>query len=420
MIKAGSLFYAIVISLIIAIVSSSLILFSYLTHIQFETFEINQKLQLNADSGLNLLLSKQSLVSLNETKTIDLYEQEVDSVELTRKCWGAYEIAISKAIFKNTSFLRIALLGFNVDDSNIYSLYLSDKKKPLALCGKTKIKGAVFLPKAGVKSAYIEGQNFVGNNLIEGSIKQSDTTLPEFNKDIIEHIQTVFSKRQISENDSIIFLENELSGDSLENSFLNKSLIFKSKNSIRVFEGCYSGNIVIISDKQVTISSTAILHDVLIFSPKVIVEKEFKGNVQIFASDSVIIGKNVALIYPSVIGLVRASQSPNVAAIVLSDNDTVIGNIFIYKKAEDLKQAGLILAEKSLVYGQIYSNGYVDVKGTIYGSIMNDKILLKTATSVYENHLLNVEVDRSKLSKYFVGVNLADGSTIKKVVKWKN
>src|SRR3989344_5709497 len=102
MIKAGSLFYAIVISLIIAIVSSSLILFSYLSHIQFETFEMNERLQLNADSGLNLLLSEQSIIGLNEKKALDLYGQGIDSVELSRKSWGAYEIAISKSIFKNT------------------------------------------------------------------------------------------------------------------------------------------------------------------------------------------------------------------------------------------------------------------------------------------------------------------------------
>ena len=150
-------------------------------------------------------------------------------------------------------------------------------------------------------------------------------------------------------------------------------------------------------------------------------EKEFKGNLQIFASDSVIIQKNVTLTYPSVIGIVRNDQSPVVAVIVLSENDTIAGNVFAYKKAEEvLKQSGLIMAEKSLIYGEVYSNGFVDVKGTIIGSLMCNKILLKTPSSVYENHLLNVVIDRSKLSPYFVGINLVKESAIKKVVKWEN
>lgn len=419
MIKAGSLFYAIVISLIIAIVSSSLILFSYLSHIQFETFEINERLQLNADSGLNLLLSKQSIVGINEKKIVDLYGQGNDSVELIRKSWGAYEIAISKAVFKNTSILRIAQTGYGQDTSKTYSLYLSDEDKPFAVCGKTQIKGTAFLPKAGVKRAYIEGQNFIGDKLIDGITKQSEKSLPKFNEELIENIQAIFSNKQLSETDSVVSINGDLSVDSLKNSFLNNSLIFYSAGSLKISEGFYSGNIAVVSDKQITISATANVHDVMIVAPRVIVEKGFKGNLQIFASDSVIIEKNVTLTYPSVIGLIRNNSSPSVAAIVLNENDTIMGNLFAYKKAEDvLKQSGLVLDEKSFVYGQIYSNGYADIKGEIYGSLMCNKILLKTSSSVYENHLLNVVIDRSKLSKYFVGINLAEESAIKKVVKW--
>lgn len=421
MIKAGSLFYAIVISLIIAIVSSSLILFSYLSHIQFETFEINERLQLNADSGLNLLLSHQSIVGLNEKKILDLYGQGIDSVELIRKSWGAYEIAISKAIFKNTSVLRAAQIGYDQDTSKTYSLYLFDEDKPLALSGRTKIKGTAFLPKAGVKRAYIEGQNFVGEQLIDGVTQQSEKNLPEFNKELIENIQGIFSNKQISETDSVVSINGDLSIDSLKNSFLNNSLILYSASSLKISDGYYSGNIVIVSDKQIKISANSIIHDLMIVAPRVIVEKGFKGNLQIFATDSVIIEKNVTLTYPSVIGLVRNNQSPNVAAIVLNENDTIMGNLFAYKKAEDvLKQSGLVLADKSFVYGQVYSNGYADVKGEIYGSLMCNKILLKTPSSVYENHLLNAVIDRSKLSKYFVGINLVEESTIKKVVKWEH
>jgi hypothetical protein len=421
MIKAGSLFYAIVISLIIAIVSSSLILFAYLTHIQFETFETNQRLERNADSGLNLLLSKQTWIALNEKKTIDLYEQGIDSVELTRKAWGAYEIAISKAVFKNTSFLRIAQIGYYQDSTQTYSLYLADEDKPLALCGKTIIKGTAYLPKAGVKRAYIEGQNFVGNELIEGVSKLSKKTLPEFSKPFIDAIQSVFTNKQVSENDSTVMIESELSGDSIHNSFLNNTLVLHCKNKLRMADGFYTGNVAIISDQQITIAASAIVKDVLIFAPRVIVEKGFNGNLQIFASDSVIVEKNVTLLYPSVIGLLRGAQSPTVAGIVLNENDTISGNVFAYKKSDEVfKQSGITLAEKSFIYGQVYSNGYIDIKGTIYGSLMCNKIILKTPSSVYENHLLNAVINRSKLSTNYVGINLVEESTIKKVVKWGN
>ena len=422
MIKAGSLFYAIVISLIIAIISSSLILFAYLTRIQFENFEANQQLNLNADSGLNLLLSKQSLVELNQQKTIDLFNTGTDNVELTRKSWGAYEILISKAVFKNIEVTRIAQSGFYPDSAHLYSLYLTDEDKPLALCGNTLIKGTAYLPKAGVKRAYIEGQSFTGNTLIEGQIKQSENTIPKFNKDLIDNIQSVFSKKLITRNDSTITVEGELSGDTLNNGFQNRTLVIVSSIPLRVSSGVYSGNIAIISDKQITISSNAYLKDVVIFAPKIIIENEFRGNLQAFASDSIIINKNVSLAYPSILGLVvDGNKSKNNSAIILDENDTISGNIFVYKNEVDvLKQAGLIIPGKAVVLGQVYSDGYVDLKGTIKGSLMCNKIMLSTSSSVYENHLLNAIIDVSELSKYYVGINLVEESAIKKVVKWLN
>jgi cytoskeletal protein CcmA (bactofilin family) len=414
MIKAGSLFYAIIISLIIAIVSSSLILFAYLTKIQFENFEINQQLNLNADSGLNLLLSKQSLVELNQQKTIDLFNSGTDNVILNRKSWGAYEILIAKAVFKNTEVTRIALAGFYPDSAHSYSLYLSDEDKPLALCGNTLIKGRAYLPKAGVKRAYIEGQSFTGNTLIDGQIKQSEKILPKFNKDLVDNIKTVFLKKSITANDSIISIQRDLSGDTLINNFQNKTLVLINSGLMRISAGTYSGNIVIISDKQITISSNAVLKDLMIFAPKIIIENEFRGNMQAFAYDSIIINKNVTLTYPSVLGLLKDDKSTNTSAIILNENDSIAGNVFVYKNEADvLKQAGLIIREKAIVFGQVYSNGYVDIKGTIIGSLMCNKIILNTSSSVYENHLLNAVIDASKRSKYYVGINLVEESAIK-------
>lgn len=421
MIKASSLFYAIVISLIIAIVSSSLILFAYLSRIEFDSFEMNQRMNLNADSGLNLLMSQQSVVEIGQEKTIDLYGKGEDSVFLSRKSWGAYEMVISKAVFKNFQAMRIAQIGYYPDSTDVYSLYLSDLDKPLALCGTTQLKGTAFLPKAGLKRAYIEGQNFVGNTLIDGQIRQSKTSLPEFNKALIANIQLIFSRKIISENDSVIVIEKELSSDSLNNSFKNRTLVLSSANSIRISNGIYQGNIAIVSDKQITVAADAVLKDVIIAAPRIIFEKEFTGNIQAFATDSIIVEKDVSLYYPSVLAIVKSDKLPNISAIVLNENDTVMGNMFVFKSDSDpLQQVIIKLHDKSVVVGQLYSNGYIDIKGIVKGSVMCDKIILNTPSSVYENHLLNAVIDLPALSKHYAGINLVEESKAKKVLKWLN
>lgn len=417
--KASSLFYAIVISVVIAIISGSLILFAYLSRIEFDTFQIKERLNLNAESGLNVLLSKQSIIELNKPTSIDLFSTTEDSVLLSRKMWGAFEVVISKAFFRKMQSIRIAEIGYYPEKEKAYSIYLADENKPLALSGKTKIKGTAFLPKAGVKRAIIEGQNFSGTTLIDGQIKQSETTLPSFNNDFIENIKTVFTTKKLTANDSIFTLKESILNDSLSNSFLNKSLIVYSPMNLKIASGNYTGNIAFISDKEITISADVHLKDVIIIAPKIKIEKNFKGNLQAFASDSMLLEKNITLTYPSVLGIVTNDKSPNFTAIILNENDSISGNVFVYKnELEVLKQSTIHIAEKAVITGQVYSNSIVDVKGIINGSLTCRKIMLSTPSSLYENHLLNAVIDASKLSRFYVGINLVAESKIKKVVKW--
>jgi hypothetical protein len=421
MIKASSLFYAIVISILIAIISSCLILFSSLSHLEFLNYEILQRLNLNADSGINLLLTDQSLVSPGEKTYLDLYNKGNDSVELHLKPWGAHEIAISMATFQNKKATRIAQIGSFTDSADLYSIYLADENKILALSGKTLIKGTAYLPKAGVKRAYIEGQNFSGNKLIEGDIKTSQTKLPEFNKNIFTYIQKVFANKIISDHDSVVEIKNELSTDTLKNSFLSPTILFRSSASITINEGVFSGNIAIISSNKIHISNGAILNDIILFAPKITIGEDVKGNFQAFATDTILIAKNVSLSYPSVLGLVTTPRSPQVSSILTEDNDTISGSLFVFKENQNQQKHSVIIIKKNVfINGEVYSNDITDVQGTINGSLMCQKILLITPSSVYENHLLNATIDVTKRSGYFTGINILKEDKIKRVVKWFN
>jgi hypothetical protein len=420
MIKAASLFYVIVISLLIAIVSSSIILYAYLSRTEFEDFKIDQRLHLNVSSGLQLLMSSQSVIDENTSKTFHLFDNKTnDSLMLSRKWWGAYEILISRAFLKKKVVEQVAEVGYYADTTNSYSLYIADEDKPLALCGKSVIKGIVYLPKAGVKRAYIEGQSFIGDRLIDGQIRVSNKKLPSFNKNLFTHIETLFLSKSITDKDSIMSIDNELSLDTLVNSFKNIPIIISSNMPLKILNGFFSGNILIVSDKQITINSKVNLKDIILCAPKITFEAGFKGNLQAFASDSILLNTNVILTYPSVLGIIPNSHSPNTACIVLNENDSVSGSIFAFKnEAAILQQVGIKINKKVTVYGQLYSNGYTDIQGIISGSVMCTKISLSTPSSVYENHLLNAVIDQSKLSNHFVGINLVEESTVKKVVKW--
>ncbi|MBN8696076.1 MAG: hypothetical protein J0L87_06065 [Bacteroidetes bacterium] len=418
MIKAGSLFYALVISLLITIISSSLILYFYLTTIELKNIEMSQRLQLNVDSGLNLLLSNQSIISANEGRVIDLYGMGNDSVYLKRKYWGAYEILISSADFKKMNEHKIAFAGYVSDPAKDYCIYLKDEDKPLSVCGKTIIRGVAYLPKVGVKRTQIEGQSFSGKVLVDGKVEKSDRNLPKINSDLIEYLNRYLTGNFSDNSDRLINIGAGLSGDSISNSFLDKTILFHSNQSITVSNGLYSGNLIIYSNKPISISSSAILENCLVVSPKIIFEKNFNGTVQAFASDSIILKENVKLGYPSCIGLIQR-QNAKASGILIMENDTIIGSVFAVKNsAVFLQPLGISVSEKSTVCGTLFSAGYTDLKGAVWGSLVTDRIILNTSSSVYENHLLNAEIDITKRSKYFVGINLIVEPKKKGVIKW--
>ncbi len=418
MIKAASLFYAIVISIIIAIISSSLILFAYLHRIEFDNLQTQQRLNSNTNSGLNLLMAQQSLVEVGQQKIIDLYGMREDSVFLSRQLWGAFEILVSRAIFRNRQQEQVAFSGCPTDSSNLYCLYLADENKPLALCGNTKIKGTAFLPKAGVERAYIEGQNFIGSQLVTGAIKKSKNELPVFNPLLLKNMQHLLEEKRLNDTDSLLQITRPFSGDSIHNSFKNNTLILSKNGPVRIENGTYSGNIIITSDTVIVVASSAILKDIILAAPKIIIEESFIGYLQIFATDSIIVKKNVSFHYPSVLGLVSKTPADQ-CAIVLNENDSLTGNIFVNQvRIDGYVRAGIRIGKKCVVTGQIYCNGYVELQGSVYGSLMCSKFLLVTPSSVYENHLLNAVIDQYALPGYFTGITWSGGSRQKKIVKW--
>ena len=66
----------------------------------------------------------------------------------------------------------------------------------------------------------------------------------------------------------------------------------------------------------------------------------------------------------------------------------------------------------------VYVVGYTELKGSIHGSLISSRLLLRTAAATYENHLLNAEIDLSKLPKDFVGSAVLASMPTQRMIKW--
>lgn len=416
MIKAGALLYSLTIALLIGLFSSSLILFAFISRTTLQqNFDI-EKLQLNSNSAMQLLLAAPDKIPFDNSTEIDLFGEGKDKVTLKRKHWGAFEIAVTKAFAGKLTTSRAAVIGATLHNDSKIALYLADEDKPLSLCGNTLIRGICFLPKAGVKRAYIEGQSFSGDKLIDGEIKESNRELPLVNKAMIDN-NLAYLAGQYNKNDSLVEFDKVQDSSGITRSFTENTILVHSKEKIILANRHYGGNIIFASDEAVFVTSGCSLENVIIYAPFIEVDNDFEGTVQLFALDSMFIGERVLLSYPSVAGLINQGEAGS--KMVINENSGINGVVFAYRDKNDSKAQFLFsIAKDATITGQVYSNGPVDLKGKIHGSIACEKFILSTPSSVYENHLLNATIDYSMLSPYFAGVNLTGNSDNRKIVKW--
>lgn len=102
--------------------------------------------------------------------------------------------------------------------------------------------------------------------------------------------------------------------------------------------------------------------------------------------------------------------------IKISEGSVIEGICFGFCTVTDLSKISISINENALVFGHVYSEGFVEIKGSVHGHVSCGNFRLRTPSSTYDNHLLNATIDFSKLSKKFVGSALLPSMNEKVVI----
>lgn len=410
MLKASALYVSIIIALVIAIFSASLISTAY-----FYRFEVQKKLRYtrlytNLNSGMALLLSESYP---NGDFVLDLYGEEADSLILQREEWGIFDVGTIKAFaLKDTLKKTFLIAKYGTKDKT--AIYLSDEDRPLSVSGNTEIRGDALLPKAGIKQAYVESRPYSGSKLVYGQIGASKRELPPLNKERLKYIE-----RFLNDSTSLV------SGlpDSLINSFFNPSQVIRLHKFSSVINNVLAGRIVVLSDTVVNISASASLKDVLVFAPAIVVADGFKGTCQLFARDSIVTGKQTVFTYPSSMGIIKTSTSKHQAKIVLGSNSIFSGILFSHEEKRSDLQTMISLGKNSKITGEVYVTGFIKIEKpvTIEGKVLCNRFIIQTPTTLYENYLIDITINRDRRSKHYLSSSLFDSEQrTKGILKWLN
>ncbi|MFI5139274.1 MAG: hypothetical protein ACHQIM_15730 [Sphingobacteriales bacterium] len=417
MLKASALYIVIIIALVIGVLCSSLIVAAYFYKIQYQRKTLYDQLENNLTSGVNILIASAD-TSYAHGKTFSLFNNDADSVAVKRFFWGMYDIGIVEAFNQRDTLYKTFSLANAIDSAKWAALYLVDEDRPFSLSGKTTIRGDAYIPKAGVQEAYIDNKAYQGDKrLIIGTRHVSEKKLPALNANRLKLFDQYFHRDITGDN-------NLLNKDSVTVSFLNPTRFANFKKEVKTIEKIHlSGNIVLFSDTTIIIDNTAVLKNVMVFAKAIVVKSGFQGNCQLFATDSISIGRNCRFNYPSCSGVLRF-QAPRInsqAKISVGPNADFNGILFTYEKTETPVKPLISIGKHAKIKGQVYSQGILELKDTteVDGSVFTSLFEYKNSFTLFENYLINTTINSKALSPYYLtGELLPVASKKKKVSQW--
>ena len=263
------------------------------------------------------------------------------------------------------------------------------------------------IPKAGVERAYIEGQNYIGTQMIYGTKGISGRSIPPVDQAFTDRVRHFEGKVQIWDDlDSVVC------------SFSDEAIHFVDDGIISLKNNVLKGQILESRD-SIFIGADAKLEDVVLKGRVVYVQKGFKGNLQIYATERIILEDQVQLTYPSVLGVMEEifPEKEN-AEIIIGEKSQVLGSVFAVSEAPNFRLPVQISVEKEAeVHGLLYNQGRTQLKGMVNGSLYTNKFYLETPSSKYENHLLNATI-KDELPEGFVYISIMASNEPLTKIEW--
>jgi len=407
-IKASSLQLVIVVSVIIVILLFAFISLMYLQK-RIEVKHQHFKEAVYTTQQYFKYIEKAE-IPFGVTDSLAIVSSKNSNTTITKKQWGLFELMNIKTTVNNDYFQKTALIG--ASNLKREALYLKDNNQQLIVVGNTTITGGVSIPSRGINSGNIGGVSYNKQKYVFGKIKQSSDRIPEIsNKKNIENFISGFTQDSIEYFD----LSDELTR---QNSFLKKTLVYQQNGLIDIINTSLNGNFIIESDSIIRVHASSTLKDVILIAPKIEIMDEFKGNLQLFATKKIVIGKKCFLEYPSAIVLLDTKLSSEKDTGIIISKAAVVKGVVINLASSNtnLYTPQILLDLESKIYGEVYSLSNLELKGEVYGSVYTNSFIARQSGGIYMNHIYNGVINSELLDKHYSGLFFSNST--KSVAKW--
>lgn len=389
--NGGALYIAIIVSIVIGVLLSMFILLAQYNQRNMIVFTQSTQLYYNLKSAFEIAQSNYFTSELNNKWFKNASND--DSIKIKKINWGSYLLIYAQTKNRHQSLSQAGLYGtyMNADTA----LMVSDNSRPIGLSGKIEFKANCYLPKAGIKPAFIEGQSYQNSSQNTAFVKSSNGSIPEINETILKGLKEQFDVSVY--NDSIVGQLPE----NIDHSFAAKTIVYEV-GSGKLSSKHWRNNIKLICRNDLVVDSSCHLNSILIVCKKIKFKQGFKGSIHIIASDSIITEKKCEFLYPSSFTLLsKEDNSNNLKCILINEDCQFFGGIIAINQSKLVNDSKVFVKLNATckINGLIYSSDYMHIEGQLNATLITNILLLKTPSAVYENHILGCEINPKKYSK---------------------
>lgn len=419
-IQAGSLQFVVFIGVVVALLLGSFLTLVHIHNLFGKQTDVTIQTVKHADLGIAYALKNDILYQ--DSVVVPFLEEDDKNITVFKDNWGIFEKITSVSKQKNKRFTKIAFAGGQYPVKERPALYLADDNRPLVVVGNTKIEGLAYVPKQGVRSGNISGTSYFSKTFIFGESRISKSTLPELSPEVKKSIEILSQPSFKPVNNELLKYKPK---SVFKNSFQNPVQYIFHASTLDLSASTLIGNIIVQSTEKIIVDPSSILRDVILSAPEIEIRGGSTGNFQAIASKKIEVGSNCNIQYPSALVL-NDESAPNVETNFQQQNvnhiqigkGTIFKGILISLGKDHTMNFNpqIVIEENAQVFGEVYCNQSLELKGTVNGSVFTSKFIAKQFGSVYQNHIYHGKILNSELPLEYVGINLE--SKAKKVVKW--
>lgn len=299
-------------------------------------------------------------------------------VTVRRYNWGLYDVAVLSGESPET--LAVMLGRFREHPAGA-AFWLCDRNRALSLSADSGIDGPVYVPVSGINYTEVGSRFYGGEHIPDSLVMVSGRMLPPADSSVLRYAGTL-CRRTAS-----LCPPGELP---------SRYVTFSDDGVSAVLSGevrdTMLGHVHVLGE-ELEFCGSSLVSDILVSARKVVLRAGFRGRMQIFASDTVLVERGACLEYPSGIYVAQGVGRPYVR---LDGGSKISGYVIVIGEDSDseLRFPSYIQEAGARVEGLIYVNGSCELGGEIRGAVYIQDCYHFFGGNIYAGTLCGTRISR--------------------------